>query len=166
MLINEWQPIQYNRLENLPILLLLLFFALTLPFALQRKPFRFFLMLGVLYLGVSNFKENLFMWLFIPYFAAVFFEEVPYFRKISLRLKKETVLLCLSLGLLLNVAYIFLIPPVIDVKKYPVDEMTYILDRTPEGTRPKVLARYGSSGYVMFRGGDVLCDGETGSVYN
>lgn len=30
--------------------------------------------------------------------------------------------------------------------------MDYILQHTPEGTRPKVLAHYGSSGYVMFRG--------------
>lgn len=46
LLINEWQPIRFNSLDNLPILLLLLFFACTLPFALQRKPFRFFLCLG------------------------------------------------------------------------------------------------------------------------
>lgn len=159
LLINEWQPIQYNSLENLPILLLLLFFACTLPFSLQRKPFRFFFMLGILYLGVSNFKQNLFMWLFIPYFAAVFFDAIPYFRKSGVLFRQSTLRLWLTIGLLLNIAFIFIVPPVIDAKNYPVDEMDYIMQRTPEGTRPKVLARYGSSGYVMFRGGDVLCDG-------
>lgn len=159
LLINEWQPIQFNSLENLPILLLLLFFACTLPFALQRKPFRFFLMLGILYLGVSNFKQNLFMWLFAPYFAAVFFDALPYFRKPVALFRQSTLRLLLAIGLLLNIAYIFTVPPVIDANDYPVDEMNYIMQHTPEGTRPKVLARYGSSGYVMFRGGDVLCDG-------
>ncbi|WP_248548365.1 hypothetical protein [Paenibacillus odorifer] len=159
LLINEWQPIRFNSLENLPILLLLLFFACTLPFALQRKPFRFFLMLGILYLGVSNFKQNLFMWLFIPYFAAVFFDALPEFTKTGILVRQSTLRGLLAVGLLLNIAYLFLVPPVIDAKKYPVDEMDYILQHTSEGTRPKVLAHYGSSGYVMFRGGDVLCDG-------
>ncbi|MBY3624131.1 hypothetical protein HGO21_31945 [Acinetobacter sp. CUI P1] len=159
LLINEWQPIQFNSLENLPILLMLLFFACTLPFALQRKPFRFFLMLGILYLGVSNFKQNLFMWLFVPYFAAVFFDALPYFRKPGVLFRQSTLRLWLAIGLLLNIAYTFFVPPVIDANNYPVDEMNYIMQHTPEGTRPKVLARYGSSGYVMFRGGDVLCDG-------
>lgn len=160
MLINEWQPIQFGALNNLPILLLLLFFAVTLPYSLQRRPFRFFLMLGILYLGVSSLKQNLFMWLFIPYFAAVFFETVPSFRKFTLPLvQKRTLLLGLALGLIYNTAYIFIVPPVIDAYIYPVEEMTYILDRPSDGNRPKVLVRYGSSGYVMFRGGDVLCDG-------
>ncbi|MEK4106845.1 hypothetical protein NST28_22365 [Paenibacillus sp. FSL R10-2791] len=159
LLINEWQPIRFNSLDNLPILLLLLFFACTLPFALQRKPFRFFLMLGILYLGVSNFKQNLFMWMFIPYFAAVFFDALPEFTKTGILVRQSTLRVLLAVGLLLNIAYLFLVPPVIDAKKYPVDEMDYILQHTPEGTRPKVLAHYGSSGYIMFRGGDVLCDG-------
>ncbi|OMD09732.1 hypothetical protein [Paenibacillus odorifer] len=159
LLINEWQPIRFNSLDNLPILLLLLFFACTLPFALQRKPFRFFLMLGILYLGVSNFKQNLFMWMFIPYFAAVFFDALPEFTKTGILVRQSTLRVLLAVGLLLNIAYLFLVPPVIDAKKYPVDEMDYILQHTPEGTRPKVLAHYGSSGYVMFRGGAVLCDG-------
>lgn len=161
LLINEWQPIHYSSLENIPILLLLLFFACTLPFSLQGKPFRFFLMLGILYLGVSNFKQNLFMWLFIPYFAAILFEAIPfaYFRKPGVLIRQSTLKVCLTAGLLLNVGYIFVVPPVIDAKNYPVDEMNFILQRTPDGSRPKVFARYGASGYVMFRGGDVLCDG-------
>lgn len=116
LLINEWQPIRFNSLENLPILLLLLFFACTLPFALQRKPFRFFLMLGILYLGVSNFKQNLFMWLFIPYFAAVFFDALPEFTKTGILVRQSTLRGLLAVGLLLNIAYLFLVPPVIDAK--------------------------------------------------
>lgn len=165
LLINEWQPIQFNKLENLPILLLLLFFAITLPFALRRKPFRYFFMLGILYLGVSNFKQNLFMWLFIPYFAAIFFEAIPSLpkrqtlRKYAWQPSRTMIVLCLVLGLSLNTLYIFLVPPEVDAKNYPVDEMNYILGKTPKGERPRVFSRYGSSGYVMFRGGDVLCDG-------
>ncbi|MHA6528877.1 hypothetical protein [Paenibacillus sp. BAC0078] len=159
MLINEWQPIQYSRLENLPILLLLLFFAVTLPFSLQKKPFRFFLMTGILYLGVSNFKQNLFMWLFIPYFAGAFFEAIPYLRNTTFRFSRRLLMLALAVGLLFNIGYIFAVPPVIDARAYPVDEMNYVMEHTAQGIRPKVLSSYGSSGYVMFRGGDVLCDG-------
>ncbi|MBW4080565.1 hypothetical protein [Paenibacillus sp. S150] len=159
MLINEWQPIQFSRMENLPILLLLLFFAVTLPFSLQKKPFRFFLMAGILYLGVSNFKQNLFMWLFIPYFAGAFFEAAPIFRSSSLRLGRGGLMLALAVGLALNIGYNFTVPPVINARAYPVEEMNYVLNHTEPGTRPKVLSSYGSSGYVMYRGAEVLCDG-------
>ena len=142
-------------------MLLLLFFACTLPFALQRKPFRYMFMAGIMYLGVSNFKQNLFMWLFIPYFAAILFEVIPSANsRISVQIfRQSTLRLLLATGLLLNIAYIFIVPPTIDAHNYPVDEMDYILQHNTKGIRPKVLARYGSSGYVMFRGGDVLCDG-------
>ena len=159
MLIIEWQPIQFNRADNLPILLLLLFFAAILPFALQGRPFRYFLMLGILYLGVSNFKENLFMWLFMPYFAAAGFESIPLFRKSISPLQKNNLAFLIIIGLLLNTAYIFIVPPVIKADLYPVQEMDFILKHATGGTRPKVLADYGASGYVMFRGGNVLCDG-------
>ena len=159
LLINEWQPLAFSRPAHLPILLLLLFFAITLPFSLQRRPFRFFLMTGILYLGVSNFKQNLFMWLFIPYFAAVFFEAIPRLHAFRLRAGKGMVALGLSTGLLINTVYIFAVPPKVDASSYPVGEMRYVLEHTPAGHRPKVLSSYGSSGYVMFRGGDVLSDG-------
>lgn len=84
---------------------------------------------------------------------------LPEFTKTGILVRQSTLRGLLAVGLLLNIAYLFLVPPVIDAKKYPVDEMDYILQHTSEGTRPKVLAHYGSSGYVMFRGGDVLCDG-------
>ncbi|MNO12304.1 hypothetical protein D3C76_19110 [compost metagenome] len=159
LLINEWQPIQFSRTENLPILLLLLFFALTLPFSLYKKPFRFFLMAGILYLGVANFKQNLFMWLFIPYFAGTFFESVPYFRSTGLKLERGALMLVLAAALSINIIYNFAVPPAVNAKAYPVEEMNYVMEHTAQGTRPRVLSSYGSSGYVMYRGGDVLCDG-------
>ncbi|NGM80843.1 hypothetical protein G5B47_00300 [Paenibacillus sp. 7124] len=159
MLINEWQPIAFGKWDTSAMTLLLLFFALTLPFSLYRKPFRFFLMLGILYLGVSNFKQNLFMWLFIPYFAGAFFEAFPWMRKADLRLKPWIIKTALAGGLLINCILNFTSPPAVSARSYPVDEMAYILKYHTGTARPKVLAPYGSSGYVMYRGGDVLCDG-------
>ncbi|AIQ63986.1 hypothetical protein PSTEL_13705 [Paenibacillus stellifer] len=159
MLINEWQPISFGKWDTSAITLLLLFFAVTLPFSLFRKPFRFFLMLGILYLGVSNFKQNLFMWLFIPYFASAFFEAFPWMRKVDLRLSPGVITAALAAGLLANCVVNFINPPKVDVRGYPVDEMNYILSEQKGTERPRVLAPYGSSGYVMYRGGDVLCDG-------
>jgi hypothetical protein len=159
MLINEWQPIQFTKTENLPILLLLLFFVAILPFTLHRKLFRFLFMIGILYLGVSSYKQNLFMWLFIPYFAATLVETVPGVRNLRIRFDRRHLIFCLAVGLCVNIIYNFANPPRVDAKQYPVQEMNYILHKAPPGVRPKVMAPYGSSGYVMFRGGDVLCDG-------
>lgn len=159
MLINEWQPIQFNKLESLPIMLLLLFFVLTLPFAARGKPFRYFLAAGILYLGVANFKQNLFMWLLIPYFAAAALDAVPRLRSWRPQLGMRSVLICLLAGLAVNSAFVFVKLPPVNAKDYPVEEMSYILARSPEGHRPKVLSTYGTSGYVMFRGGDILTDG-------
>lgn len=159
MLINEWQPIPFNKLDHLPMMLLLLFFAAILPFALHRKPFRYFLMLGVLYLSVANFKQNLFMWLMIPYFAAAALEAIPQLRKIKLRFPARSVVFCLILGLVINSTIVFVHPPQVDKKDYPVEEMNYVLEHAKSGVRPKVLSTYGTSGYVMFRGGDILTDG-------
>lgn len=168
MLINEWQPIPFSKLTHLPMMILLLFFAASLPFVLHRKPFRFMLMLGILYLGVSSFKMNLFLWLFIPYFAATLPEQVPLLSKPAAWLKSllgdgrsqtRIVIAGLALGLGLNIAINFMDPPQADAKQYPVDEMNFILRQADEDVRPKVMAPYGASGYVMFRGGDVLCDG-------
>jgi hypothetical protein len=159
MLINEWHPIAFNKLDNLPIMLLLLFFVLTLPYAVRGKPFRFFLAAGILYLGVANFKQNLFMWLLIPYFAAAALDAVPRLREWRPQLRMSAVLICLMAGLAVNSAIVFIKTPPVNAKDYPVDEMSYIMARTPEGHRPKVLSTYGTSGYVMFRGGDILTDG-------
>ena len=83
MLIDEWQPIPFSKLMYMPMTLLLLAFAAMLPFVLHRMPFRFMLMLGVLFLGVSSFKMNLFLWLFFPYFAATLPEQIPLLRRFN-----------------------------------------------------------------------------------
>ncbi|WP_373232810.1 hypothetical protein [Cohnella sp.] len=159
MLINEWHPISFNKLDNLPIMLLLLFFVLTLPYAVRGKPFRFFLAAGILYLGVANFKQNLFMWLLIPYFAAAALDAVPRLREWRPQLRMSAVLICLTAGLVVNSAIVFVRTPQVNAEDYPVDEMNYIMARTADGDRPKVLSTYGTSGYVMSRGGDILTDG-------
>lgn len=168
LLINEWQPIPFSKLTHLPMMILLLFFAASLPFVLHRKPFRFLLMLGILYLGVSSFKMNLYMWLLIPYFAATLPEQIPLLtrrpawwtnRIENVRSHHHFVVAGLALGLALNIGLNLLFPPQVDAETYPVDEMNFILQQANVADRPKVMAPYGASGYVMFRGGNVLCDG-------
>jgi hypothetical protein len=159
MRIDEWQPIEFSSLINLPRMLLLLFFVAILPFVLHKKPFRFMFMLGILYLGVANYKQNLFMWLFIPYFAATVVDVIPYVKKVKIGFDKRFILVAALAAISVNVLTAFMSPPPVDKTQYPVDEMTYILNQTPGAIRPKVLALYGSSGYVMYRGGSVLCDG-------
>lgn len=159
MLIDEWLPIAFNKFESLPIMLLLLFFVLTLPFSTRGKPFRYFMAAGILYLGVANFKQNLFMWLLIPYFAAAAIDAVPRLRTWRPRLGKRAILICLLAGLVINSTIVFIKPPPVNAQDYPVEEMNYILAHAPADHRPKVLSSYGTSGYVMFRGGNILTDG-------
>ncbi|MFC5406050.1 hypothetical protein [Cohnella soli] len=162
LLIDEWQPIDFGQWESTAIVLALLFFALVLPFSLKRKPFRILLALGIAYLGMTNFKQNLFLWLFIPYFAASAVETTPLLRRIAdirFPFSAKASIAGMTLGLVLNMAIVAASPPKVDAKAYPVDEMDYVMAHTSAGVRPKVLARYGSSGYVMFRGADILCDG-------
>ncbi|WP_276352375.1 hypothetical protein [Cohnella caldifontis] len=161
LLINEWQPIEFSKPENLPILLALMFFAAILPFALRGKLFRYLFMLGILYLGVSSYKQNLFLWLFLPYFAAALPDSVPMLNKNRFRLPIRTrwLLLPAAAGLVINAISVFAVPPTVNAGEYPVKEMDYILRQAPDGVRPRVMAPYGASGYVMYRGGDVLCDG-------
>jgi len=160
MRIDEWQPIQFADWINTPRTLLLLLFVTILPFVLHKKPFRFMLMLGIVYLGVSNYKQNLFMWLFIPYFFATFVDVIPYINKVRIQWRTGAIATCLTIALTINVISVFTSTPRINNNDYPVEEMTYILSHKPNNVeRPKVLAHYGSSGYVMFRGGDILTDG-------
>ncbi|SEM54511.1 hypothetical protein [Paenibacillus sp. OV219] len=173
LMINEWQPINFASPTE-PRTILLLVFAMLLPFCIHRKPFRFMLMLGIIFLGVSSYKQNLFMWLFFPYFAGTVVDLIPYNRLVNIPYKRYVFMLGITVGLSANIFYVFISPPTIDSKKYPVDEMDYVLAHTPGGVRPKVLAPYGSSGYVMSHGADVLCDGrqdpfvtdETKGVFN
>jgi hypothetical protein len=159
MRIVEWQPIHFGDWMNLPRTVLLLFFVSILPFVMHKKLFRFMFMLGIVYLGVSNYKQNLFMWLFVPYFAATFVDIIPNVHKIRIQLSNRLMVTCLAFALSVNAVTAFVFPTEVKSKEYPVEEMTYLLNHTPAGVRPRVLAPYGSSGYVMFRGGDVLCDG-------
>lgn len=159
MLISEWQPISYSKPENVPILLLLMFFASILPFAMHGKPFRWMIMLGILFLGVSSYKMNLYMWLFMPYFAASLPDAFPKLNRLDFRFGRPLLASCLAIGLAINTAVIFAFPPRIDAKQYPVEEMNAILDRVSDGSRPDVMAPYGASGYVMFRGANILADG-------
>jgi hypothetical protein len=159
LLIDEWNPIRFTSFENLPRLLALLFFVAILPYSLHKKLFRYLVMLGVLYLGVSNYKQNLYLWLFIPYFAATAIEAVPRLPFLNFRFGQRKWLACVAIGLLLQIANAFIYPTKVNPMLYPVEEMTYILDHAAPGTRPKVMAPYGASGYVMYIGGDVLTDG-------
>ncbi|WP_239619252.1 hypothetical protein [Cohnella mopanensis] len=162
LLIDEWQPIDYGNWQNIPIILALIFFAFVIPFSLHKKVFRIFLMIGIAYLGLSNYKQNLFLWLFILYFAASAMEKAPLLRRtLNFRFSfgPRYAFAGMAVGLILNLAFVFAFPPKTDAKDYPVDEMNYVMAQTSSGVRPKVLARYGASGYVMFRGANVLCDG-------
>jgi hypothetical protein len=161
-LINEWKPIDFMNLDNIPIVLMLIFFAYIIPFTLHKKVFRILFMLGIAYLGVTNIKQNLFLWLFVPYFAATM---LPYtyglrlLAKLRLPFKPTTAALGLAAGLAINAVFVFVNPPQVNGEKYPVDEMNYILAHTDSGARPRVISTYGTSGYAMYRGADVLCDG-------
>lgn len=158
MMINEWQPVYFANPKG-PRTLLLLAFAMLLPFCVHRKPFRFMLMLGILYLGVSSYKQNLFMWLFFPYFAGTAAELIPFERFLRIPYRQSLVVLGLLVGLAANVIAVFASPPTVNAAKYPVDEMNYVDSHAATGARPKVIAPYGASGYVMSHGADVLCDG-------
>ncbi|QHW33644.1 hypothetical protein GZH47_24480 [Paenibacillus rhizovicinus] len=158
MMINEWQPVYFANPVD-PRTLLLLAFAMLLPFCMHRKPFRMMLMLGILYLGVSSYKQNLFMWLFMPYFAGTAAELLPYHRIFRIPYRKRWMMLGLAAGLAVNTIWIFASPPEVNAKQYPVDEMNYVNAHGSAGTRPRVIAPYGASGYVMSHGADVLCDG-------
>ena len=159
LLINEWKPIQFGSMDNLGPTLMLLAFVALLPFAIHKRFFRFIFMLGIFFLGVSNYKYHFFMWLFVLYFAAAAIESVPGLRLIRLRLSSYPLIIGLVLGLGVNIIYNFNHTPQTNTYKYPVQEMNYILEHFKGPARPKVMTVYGSSGYVMYRGGDVLADG-------
>ncbi|SDS59734.1 hypothetical protein SAMN05444162_1827 [Paenibacillaceae bacterium GAS479] len=159
LMINEWKAIQFNSMGNLTATLMLLTFVALLPFSIHKRFFRFEFMLGIFFLGVSNYKYHLFMWLFVLYFAAVVIEDVPGLRRFRLRLGSAPLIAGLVLGLAVNTVYNFQHTPQPNSFKYPVKEMDYIMETFKGPGRPKVMTLYGTSGYVMFRGADVLADG-------
>jgi hypothetical protein len=159
-LINEWKPVSYSN--NYMAFSTLILFMLTAMFSLKRRPFRFMLFIGMLYLALASYKQFLFLLLFLPYYLAVIVDRFKWlhaFRTLEPYIRLKYVLPLLVTGLLLN----FLTDIATDYKqpvtKYPVEEMNYILQKNNLSGRPKVLSDYDSSGYVMFRGGDVLADG-------
>lgn len=159
LMINEWKAIQFNSMGNLTATLMLLTFVALLPFSIRKRFFRFEFMLGIFFLGVSNYKYHLFMWLFVLYFAAVVIEDVPVLRRFRLKMNAAPLIAGLVVGLAVNTVYNFQHTPQPNSFKYPVKEMDYILQEFKGPGRPKVMTLYGSSGYVMFRGGNVLSDG-------
>lgn len=156
--IMEWAPVDFSSFSDARTVLLLTFIGL-IPFVLHKKVFRYFFMLGILFLGVSNYKENLYLWLFFPYFVATVFDQIPIVKNIKTMISNKLVLIALSIGIGINIFSAFIYPTDVNVETFPVQEMDYVLKQTEPGTRPKVLAHYNVSGYVMSRGADILADG-------
>ncbi|MBW5447523.1 hypothetical protein GE107_15805 [Cohnella sp. CFH 77786] len=161
--INEWQPISYSG-DGFAFAGVILFILSAMYSLTQRpfRPFRFLLFIGMMYLGLSSYKQFLFLLLFLPYYAAPAidrFKRLQLFGSPEAYIRPKVVLPLLTLGLAVN----FTAQMFQDVKdpasKYPVEEMDYILQAFPSSERPKVLSTYTTSGYVLFRGGDVLADG-------
>ncbi|MBD0382365.1 hypothetical protein [Paenibacillus sedimenti] len=159
-IIEEWKPISYS--SNYIAFMILVAFVVSAMFSLKRRPFRFMLFIGMMYLGLASYKQFLFLALFLPYYMAVVVDRFKWskvFRSLEPYIGLKFILPLIMAGLLLN----FLADMFTEYKqpltKYPVEEMSYILQKNKSSGRPKVLSNYGTSGYVMFRGGDVLADG-------
>ncbi|MDQ0902271.1 MULTISPECIES: hypothetical protein [unclassified Paenibacillus] len=159
-MIDEWKPIPFS--SNYISFITLIVFVLSGVYSIKGRPFRLMLFIGILYLGLASYKQFLFLVLFLPYFLAVIIDPYKWlrvFKSLEPYIRLKIVLPLIVLGLLLNFSTVLLTPYKQPVTKYPVEEMTYILHKNNTIDRPKVLSDYGSSGYVMFRGGDVLADG-------
>jgi hypothetical protein len=159
-MIEEWKPISFST--NYISFITVTLFILSAMFSLRGKPFRFILFIGMLYLGLSSYKQFLFLVLFLPYYLAVIVDRFKWsqvFRSLEPYMGLKYVLPLIVTGLLLNFSTDMFAAYDQPFKNYPVDEMNYILQKDTSGGRPKVLSNYGTSGYVMFRGGDVLADG-------
>ncbi|MFD2332947.1 hypothetical protein ACFSR7_27120 [Cohnella sp. GCM10020058] len=103
--------------------------------------------------------DSALLWLYFPYFAATAVEAFPRLRVFAFTFKKSAFLKYAAIGLSLQTGVAFLFPTNVNPTQYPVEEMTYIIEHTTLGEHPKVMAPYGKSGYVLFRGGDALSDG-------
>jgi hypothetical protein len=158
-MISEWQPINFAKEKPFFITLLLFFWSGT--HSAKKSVFRAFFFIAVLYLGVTNYKEHLYLMLFVLYFLAISIESVPWlqtYAKMNWLIKPKFLTALYGIGLLMNLVMGWMIPYHPQKAFFPVEEMNFILSHHPEG-RPKVLASYVTSGYVMFRGGDILADG-------
>jgi hypothetical protein len=160
LMIDEWKPISFS--SNYISFVTLIVFVLSAAFSLKGRPFRLMFFIGMLYLGLASYKQFLFLVLFLPYYVAVIVDRYNWlrvFKSLEPYMRLKIVLPLIVLGLMLNFSTVLLTPYKQPITKYPVEEMNYILQTYNSEGRPKVLSTYGSSGYVMFKGGDVLADG-------
>jgi hypothetical protein len=158
-LIQEWQPIDFGKEKSYFAILLLYFWSAS--HSMKKSVFRAFFFIAILYLGVTNYKEHLYLMLFLLYFLAISIESVPWlqsYTKMKWLIKPNFLASLTAVGLTLNLVMGWVIPYHPQKDFFPVEEMDYILAQHHEG-RPKVLATYVTSGYIMFRGGDILADG-------
>ncbi|MFD0696832.1 hypothetical protein ACFQZT_22455 [Paenibacillus sp. GCM10027628] len=159
-IIDEWKPVSFSN--NYIAFIIVVTFVLTAMYSIKQRPFRLMLFIGMLYLGLASYKQFLFLVLFLPYFVAIIvgrFKWSKAFRSLEPYIGLKYVLPLIVTGLLLNFSADVFTDYKQPLTKYPVEEMNYILQKNNSGGRPKVLSDYGTSGYVMFRGGDVLADG-------
>lgn len=155
--IAEWSPIEFSSQWFFVVDLLI--FILSARHSIGKNIFRFLLFIGLLYLGLSNTKQHLFLMLFLLYYVAVSIDHVGLLK--SFKEKKwgdasYPLKWIFVVSLTINLAMGMMMPNQVPVKNLPVQELNYILNQTPH---PKVMATYGMSGYVMFRHGLVLADG-------
>lgn len=158
--IDEWKPISFSK--SYFTFMNVLLFILTAMYSI-KKPFRLMLFIGMLFLGLANYKQHLFLILFLPYYMAVIVDRFKWlgaFRILEPFTRMKYVITLLVMGLVINFGGEMFTAYKTPMKDYPVEEMNYILQtNNSTAVRPKVLSTYGTSGYVMFRGGDVLADG-------
>lgn len=159
-MIDEWQPVSFSN--NFIAFIILILFVMSAMYSLKQRPFRLMLFIGMLYLGLASYKQFLFLMLFLPYYVAPIvdrFKWLNMFRSLEPYIRMKYVLSLVVLGLLINFSTEMVTEYQQPIAKYPVEEMDYILQTFNSEGRPKVLSTYDSSGYVMFKGGDVLADG-------
>lgn len=158
---SEWQPL--NFASTLGSFMVVVVFVWASAYLIKEKKNLFYLifMTGILYLGLANSKQHLYLILFLPYFASVAIEYVPIFDKfkeykniITAKYMAIVTLVGLSIATLIGLFTPY--KPLVDI--YPVKEMEFINEHHEKG-RPKVLTDYVVSGYVMFSGGNILTDG-------
>jgi hypothetical protein len=161
--ISEWQPISFSSdYIAFPIVILFILCAMASFMKRPLRPFRLLLFVGMMYLGLSSYKQFLFLLLFLPYFMAGSVDRFPrlnLFRRPEPYVRPKVVLSLLAVSLLVNYAVQWFTEYEPSATKYPVDEMNYIQRSFGSKDRPKVMSSYGTSGYVLFRGGDDLADG-------
>lgn len=157
--ILEWNPIDFSH-NYLFFITLLIFIIAASRVIHKRNIFYFIFAIGILFLGVSNAKQHLYLLLFTPYFITIAFRHKKLKGKWAsyINISNKTMIASVFIGLVAALIIGINTPQKERSKEYPVEEMNYILSNFKEG-RPKVLAHYNISGYIMFAGGNILADG-------